>query len=49
VLAQYFAKMEMKDEAVATMEKAIEMGSRMEELPFDFDNMKEMLAEWKGM
>jgi hypothetical protein len=49
VLAQYFAKMEMKDEAVATMEKAIEMGSRMEEPPFDFDNMKKMLAEWKGM
>lgn len=49
ILAQYFAKMEMKDEAVMTMEKAIEMGSQMEEPPFDFDNMKKMLAEWKGM
>ena len=49
ILAQYFAKMEMKDEAVATMEKAIGMGSQMEEPPFDFDNMKKLLAEWKGM
>jgi hypothetical protein len=47
ILAQYFAKMEMKDEAVATMEKAIGMGSQMEEPPFDFDNMKKLLADWK--
>jgi len=47
ILAQYFAKMEMKDEAVSTMEKAIEMGSQMEQPPFDFDNMKKILAEWK--
>jgi hypothetical protein len=40
--------MEMKNEAVTTMEKAIEMGSQMEEPPFDFDNMKKMLAEWKS-
>lgn len=48
ILAQYFAKMEMKEEAVATMEKAIEMGSQMEQPPFDFDNMKKILAEWKS-
>jgi hypothetical protein len=30
------------------MEKAIELGSKMEEAPFDFENMKKMLAEWKS-
>ena len=30
-----------------TMEKAIELGSKMESAPFDFDNMKNMLADWK--
>jgi hypothetical protein len=48
ILAQYFAKMEMKNEAVRTMEKAVEMGSQMEQPPFDFDNMKKMLEEWKS-
>jgi hypothetical protein len=45
--AQYLAKMDMKDDAIATMEKAIDYGSKMENAPFDFDNMKSMLAEWK--
>jgi hypothetical protein len=29
------------------MEKAIELGSKMENPPFDYDNMKKMLADWK--
>ncbi len=37
----------MKDEAITTMEKAIELGSKMESAPFDYENMKKMLAEWK--
>jgi hypothetical protein len=37
----------MKNESVATMEKAIALGSKMEEAPFDYDNMKKMLEDWK--
>jgi hypothetical protein len=47
VLAQYFAKMDKKSDAIATMEKAIELGSKMENAPFDYENMKKMLADWK--
>lgn len=47
VLAQYFAKMDKKSDAIATMEKAIDLGSKMETQPFDFENMKKMLAGWK--
>ena len=49
VLAQYLAKMDKKEDAIATMEKAIDLGSKMENAPFDFDNMKKLLADWKGM
>ena len=49
VLAQYLAKMDKKEDAIATMEKAIDLGSKMENAPFDFDNMKKMLADWKDM
>jgi hypothetical protein len=47
VKAQIQQKLGMKSEAIATMEKAIELGSKMEEAPFDFDNMKKMLEDWK--
>jgi hypothetical protein len=47
VLAQYYAKMDKKSEAIATMEKAIGLGSKMENAPFDYENMKKMLAGWK--
>jgi len=47
VKAQIQNKLGMKNEAIATMEKAIGLGSKMESAPFDFDNMKAMLAEWK--
>ena len=47
VKAQIQNKLGMKKEAIATMEKAIALGSKMENAPFDFDNMKSMLAEWK--
>jgi hypothetical protein len=47
VLAQYFAKMDKESDAIATMEKAIELGSKMENAPFDYENMKKMLADWK--
>jgi Protein of unknown function (DUF2911) len=48
VKAQYLAKMDMKNDAISTMEKAIDLGSKMENPPFDFDNMKKMLAEWEA-
>ena len=47
VKAQYLAKMDMKNDAIATMEKAISLGSKMDNPPFDFDNMKKMLEDWK--
>lgn len=47
IKAQYLAKMDKKDEAIAAMEKAIDYGSMMKNAPFDFDNMKKMLAGWK--
>ena len=47
ILAQYHAKMNKKSEAISTMEKAIELGNKMPDAPFDFDRMKQMLADWK--
>jgi hypothetical protein len=47
VKAQIQNKLGMKDESISTMEKAIGLGSKMESAPFDFDNMKAILAEWK--
>ena len=47
VKAQLQYKLGMKNEAIATMEKSIDLGSKMESAPFDYDNMKKMLAEWK--
>jgi len=47
ILAQYYGKMNKKSEAISTMEKAIELGSKMPTAPFDFDRMKQMLADWK--
>ncbi len=47
VKAQLQHKLGMKDEAIATMEKAVALGGKMEDAPFDFDNMKKMLADWK--
>lgn len=47
VKAQLQNKLGMKDEAIATMEKAVALGGKMESAPFDFDNMKKMLEDWK--
>lgn len=47
IKAQYLERMDKKKEAIAVMEKAIEYGSMMKNEPFDFDNMKKLLAEWK--
>jgi hypothetical protein len=47
VKAQIQNKLDMKNESIATMEKAIALGSKMEEAPFDYDNMKKMLEDWK--
>lgn len=47
IKAQYLAKMDKKSDAIAAMEKAIDYGSKMENPPFDFDNMKKMLTDWK--
>lgn len=48
ILAQYFEKMDKKKEAVSTLEKAIELGSKMSSPPFDFNSMKELLIKWKS-
>ena len=47
ILAQYYVKMNKKSEGISTMEKSIELGSKMPDPPFDFDRMKKMLADWK--
>ena len=47
IKARYLAKMNRYDEAISTMEKAIDYGSGMDSKPFDFENMKEMLDKWK--
>lgn len=47
VKAQIQNKLGMRDDAIATMEKAIELGGKMDSPPFDYDNMKKMLADWK--
>jgi len=47
VKAQIQFNLGMKDAAIATMEKAIELGGKMESAPFDYENMKKKLAEWK--
>ncbi len=47
ILAQYYAKLNKKSEAIFTMEKAIALGEKMQSAPFDFDRMKQMLADWK--
>ena len=47
VKAQIQFNLGMKDPAISTMEKAIELGGKMENVPFDYENMKKKLAEWK--
>lgn len=47
VKAQIQHKLGMKNDAITTMEKAVALGSKMESAPFDFDNMKKMLEDWK--
>jgi hypothetical protein len=47
VKAQLQHKLGMESEAISTMEKAIALGSKMEDAPFDYDNMKKMLEDWK--
>lgn len=47
IKAQLQNKLDLNDDAIITMEKAIELGGKMESAPFDYDNMKKMLADWK--
>jgi hypothetical protein len=48
VKAQLQNKLSMKNEAIANMEKAIELGAKMDNAPFDYDRMKELLTEWNA-
>jgi len=48
VKAQLQNKLGMKNEAIATMENSIGLGAKMENAPFDYDRMKELLAEWSA-
>jgi len=47
IKAQIQYKLGNKNEAINTMEKAIELGGKMDSAPFDYDNMKKMFADWK--
>lgn len=48
IKAQLLAATDQKEEAIETMEKAIELGEQMENAPFDFESSKQMLKEWKS-
>jgi hypothetical protein len=48
IKARLMEKKGNKTEAITLMEKALEMGKKMEQKPFDYDQMEKMLAEWKG-
>ncbi len=47
IKAQLLAKTGNRSEAISVMESAIEIGENMSSPPFDFDAMKNMLADWK--
>ena len=47
VKAQLEAKLGNKKAAIKTMSRAIELGSAMDDDPFDFDRMKGLLTEWQ--
>ncbi len=48
VKAQLQNKLGMKNKAIANMEKAIELGAKMENAPFDYNRMKDLVAEWNS-
>ncbi len=48
IKAQLLAMTGKKQEAISEMEKAINHGNSMNDKPFDFDQMKKLLADWKG-
>jgi hypothetical protein len=48
IKARFLEKTGKKAEAITLMEKALEMGKKMEQKPFDYDQMEKLLAEWKG-
>jgi hypothetical protein len=48
IKAQLQNKLGMKADAITAMEKAIELGAKMEDAPFDYDRMKGLLADWKS-
>jgi hypothetical protein len=48
IKAQLLAKAGKKDEAISTMEKALEYGNKMSSKPFDYAQMEKHLNEWKN-
>lgn len=47
IKARLLEKTGKKQEAISEMEKAINYGNKMKDKPFDFDQMKKLLVEWK--
>jgi len=45
--ARFMEKTGHKNDAVKVMEEALEMGKKMENRPFNFKAMQDLLAEWK--
>ena len=45
--ARFLEKTGHKNDAVKVMEEALEMGKKMENRPFNFKAMQDLLAEWK--
>jgi Protein of unknown function (DUF2911) len=48
IKAQLEEKLGKKNDAIKNMLRAIELGSAMENAPFDFDKMNGILAEWQS-
>ena len=47
IKARLLEKTGKKGEAVTVLKKAIDYGSKMQNKPFDFDQMQKMLADWQ--
>lgn len=47
IKARLLEKLGRKNDAVSVMERAIELGNRMTDKPFDFEQMQKMLSDWE--
>ena len=46
--ARILAKQDAKDQAIAVMTKALELGAQMAQKPYNYKQMEDLLTEWKA-